>query len=204
MSKRQKRKQSQKQQANPNKNTNSLRIIAGQWRGRKLSFATAPGLRPTPDRVRETLFNWLQGHLHHARCLDLFTGSGALAFEALSRGAGHLTLIENNQNAITQLQANIQLLETENNAKLIQIDAFEFLKTNPLAFDLIFLDPPFRRNFLPRLLNIIIEKRLLTANGLIYLEHEKEEDLTQALNQFELIKEKKAGQVISLLIRAKT
>lgn len=181
-------------------NTNHLRIIAGQWRGRKLSFATAPSLRPTPDRVRETLFNWLQGYFHEARCLDLFAGSGALGFEALSRGVEQVTLVENNPQAITKLQENIQLLSV-NNAELIATDAFQFLATNPQPFDLIFLDPPFRKGFLPRVLSIICEQELLTNNGLIYLEHEKEEDLALILDQFEMVKEKQAGQLTSILMK---
>ena len=191
--------------------TNSLRIIAGQWRGRKLSFATAPGLRPTPDRVRETLFNWLQGHLHDARCLDLFAGSGALAFEALSRGAGHVTLVENNREAANELRENIALLQTDN-ALLIQADAFQYLdaqcfdgkpQSSPTqAFDLIFLDPPFRKNYLPKLLTSVHEKNLLTKGGVIYLEYENEANpqLEEALEPFEVLKEKKAGQIISQLI----
>jgi len=211
-------KRQSKKQKRPNKkgsqNTNTLRIIAGQWRGRKLSFATAPSLRPTPDRVRETLFNWLQGHLHDARCLDLFAGSGALAFEALSRGAAHVTLIESNPEAVEKLRENIQLLQTEN-ALLIPIDAFQYLDTQcldgkpqkpikprPQAFDLIFLDPPFRQNYLPKLLTIIHDKDLLTKSGVIYLEYENAANpqLEELLKPFNVLKEKKAGQVVSLLI----
>lgn len=215
MSKRQSKKQKPANRKG-RQHTNSLRIIAGQWRGRKLSFATAPGLRPTPDRVRETLFNWLQGHLHDARCLDLFAGSGALAFEALSRGAGHVTLVENNRDAANMLRENIALLQTDN-ALLIQTDAFQYLYTryldaqyldgksqsSPLqAFDLIFLDPPFRQNYLPGLLTSIHEKDLLTKSGAIYLEYENEANpqLEEALEPFEVLKEQKAGQVVSQLI----
>ena len=186
-------------------NSNRLRIIAGQWRGRKLDFATAPDLRPTPDRVRETLFNWLQGHLRDARCLDLFAGSGALSFEALSRGAKQVTLVENNPQAIKQLRENIQLLQTEK-AELYQADAFlymENLEPNLQPFDLIFLDPPFRQSYLPKLLTSIIEKKLLSPEGLVYLEDEKgrNTDLDIILEQFTVIKEKTAGQVISRLIK---
>lgn len=189
-------------QSNPDKrpgSSNTLRIIAGQWRGRKLSFATAPGLRPTPDRVRETLFNWLQGHLLDARCLDLFAGSGALGFEAVSRGAGHVTLVESHRQATDKLTANIQLLKTDK-ISVVHQDAFQFLEAQPEPFDLIFLDPPFRKNYIPNLLEIIRDKGLLSAAGLVYLEHESEEDMTAALEGYEILKEKSAGQVISRLM----
>ncbi len=215
-------KQQRKKQKPANKkgrqHTNSLRIIAGQWRGRKLSFATAPGLRPTPDRMRETLFNWLQGHLHEARCLDLFAGSGALAFEALSRGARHVTLVENNRDAVNKLRENIALLLTDK-ALLIQADAFQYLAAQCLgsdiqcfdgksqrspaqAFDLVFLDPPFRQNYLPRLLTSVHEKDLLTKSGVIYLEYKNEANpqLEEALKPFEVLKEKKTGQIVSQLV----
>ena len=203
-------KQQRKKQKQPNKkgrqNTNTLRIIAGQWRGRKLSFATAPGLRPTPDRVRETLFNWLQGHLHDAHCLDLFAGSGALAFEALSRGAAYVTLIEKNHDAVQKLRENIQLLQTDS-ALIIQADAFQYLveelqNPSPQTYDLIFLDPPFRQNYLPRLLTHIHEESLLTDKGVIYLEYENEINpgLEKILEHFKTVKEKKAGQIVSRLI----
>ena len=203
-----KKRQQKKKPQPPNKqnNSNTLRIIAGQWRGRKLSFATAPGLRPTPDRVREMLFNWLQGHLVDARGLDLFAGSGALGFEALSRGIAHVTLVENNRAAAANLQENIQLLKTDQ-AELIPIDAFQYLENLPRAekphqaFDLIFLDPPYRKNLLPKLVDSIRGKKLLAPNGLLYLEHEKEEVLEISLKDFELIKEKTTGQVVSKLLR---
>jgi len=180
-------------------NTNTLRIIAGQWRGRKLSFATAPGLRPTPDRVRETLFNWLQGYLHEAHCLDLFAGSGALAFEALSRGAAHVTLIEQHPAAIQQLTQNIHLLKTDK-ATLIQADAFDYLDQQPYPFDIIFLDPPFGKNYLPTLLKQITEKQLLQKNGLVYLEYEQGELPQANPDHFKTLKEKQAGKVVSRLL----
>ncbi len=107
------------------KNSNTLRIIGGEWRSRKLPFVDAPGLRPTPDRIRETLFNWLQGNIHGANCIDMFAGSGALGFEALSRGAKDVIFIEKNAACVTQLNANLALLNTE--AKVIQSDALSFL-----------------------------------------------------------------------------
>ena len=94
-------------------NNNTLRIIGGEWRSRKLPFVDAPGLRPTPDRIRETLFNWLQGNIHGAKCLDMFAGSGALGFEALSRGASDVIFVEKNVACASQLKENLALLKTE-------------------------------------------------------------------------------------------
>ncbi len=105
---------------------NQLRIIGGQWRGRKLSFADGEGLRPTMDRVRETLFNWLQSDIAGARCLDLFTGSGALGLEALSRYAGEVVMIDKNPQAIRMIRQNLELLGVDN-ARLMQMDARDFL-----------------------------------------------------------------------------
>ncbi len=192
------KKKPQHPAANHGKNT--LRIIAGQWRGRKLHFATAPGLRPTPDRVRETLFNWLQGHLAEAHCLDLFAGSGALAFEALSRGAAHVTLVEQHPAAIQQLTDTIQQLKTSR-ATLVHANAFDYLAQQAQPFDLIFLDPPFGKDYLPLLLKHIEEKKLLHKNGLIYLEYEQGEMPKDAPERFIGIKEKQAGKVVSKLLR---
>ena len=188
------------------KNANTLRIIAGQWRGRKLSFATAPGLRPTPDRVREMLFNWLQGRLLDARGLDLFAGSGALGFEAVSRGLAHVTLVESHRMAAEQLQSNIGLLKTDQ-VECIHMDAFQFLEQQTRAFDIIFLDPPFGKNYLPTLIKTIHTQNLLAENGLLYIEHGVDESLDVFLaseanspfNTMTLIKEKATGQVASKL-----
>ncbi|MCK5666548.1 MAG: 16S rRNA (guanine(966)-N(2))-methyltransferase RsmD, partial [Thiotrichaceae bacterium] len=138
-----------------NKTANQLRIIAGQWRGRRLNFADGEGLRPTLDRVRETLFNWLQGEIAGARCLDLFSGSGALGLEALSREAGEVVMIDTNPQAIAMIQKNLHLLAVEN-AQLLQIDAQQFLQNYAVndqavnnstdkTFDIVFLDPPFNQ-----------------------------------------------------------
>lgn len=181
---------------------NTLRIIGGEWRGRKLRFPDAPGLRPTPDRIRETLFNWLQGDIHGARCLDLFAGSGALGLEALSRGASEVVFIESAHAVARQLQANLDLLNSDAElVSLINDDALNYLKnTAQQAFDLIFLDPPFRQNLLPEIVTIIRDKKLLTANGLIYLEHEAEAEPDWQDLSLDLIKETKAGQVKSRLL----
>ena len=201
------RKKRTKQHQPTNNSRNIVRIIAGQWRGRKLRFAAAPGLRPTPDRVREMLFNWLQGYMQDAKVLDLFAGSGALGFEALSRGAHHITLVESNRQVAMQLGFNIEQLKTKQ-AKLIQDDAFHYIeelaKTDqqPQSYDLIFLDPPFNKNYLPRLVNAIQKYKLLSPQGLLYLEHEKANPINFPLPDLQLIKEKTTGEVVSKLFQA--
>ena len=184
------------------KGTNTLRIIGGQWRSRKLQFTDAPGLRPTPDRVRETLFNWLQADIHHATCLDLFAGSGALGMEALSRGAKDVVFVENNIAAASQLKNNLELLKAE--ATVIHNDALAFLNTQScqgISFDVIFLDPPYRQSLLERSLRLLIEVKLIDKNTLIYLEHEQEESFNWADYNLQILKETHAGQVQSFLLK---
>ncbi len=119
-----------------------LRIIAGKWRSRKLAFPQQENLRPTPDRVRETLFNWLQADVPGSCCLDMFAGSGALGFEAASRGAGEVVMIEQNREAVSALTRNIKLLDA-GNIRLVIADAVEWLKNNQRRFDIVFLHPPY-------------------------------------------------------------
>lgn len=178
---------------------NTLRIIGGRWRSRKLSFINAPNLRPTPDRIRETLFNWLQGTINNARCLDLFAGSGALGLEALSRGAAEVVFIEKHLATAKQLTQNLILLKTTN--LVINNDAKHYLQEETEPFDIIFLDPPFRNNILPDCLNTLIERRLLKEGGLIYLEQEEETHYHWQDWQLVVIKETKAGQVKSYLLK---
>lgn len=183
----------------PQRNSNTLRIIGGEWRSRKLPFIDAPDLRPTPDRIRETLFNWLQGDIHGASCLDLFAGSGALGFEALSRGATNVVFVENNVAVAAQLKKNLDVLKSE--ATVIQDDALHFLKKqNSESFDLIFLDPPYRKSLLEESLQIISKNKLLKKKGLIYLEHESEESFDWHSFGLTVLKKANAGQVKCFLL----
>lgn len=120
----------------------SIRIIGGQWRSRRLPVLSAEGLRPTPDRVRETLFNWLAPYISGAHCLDLFAGTGALCLEALSRGAADVVMVERDPEAVALLRANIERLQAQG-ADVVAADALEYLAGRPRPFDIIFLDPPF-------------------------------------------------------------
>lgn len=176
-----------------------LRIIGGQWRSRRLPILNAQGLRPTPDRVRETLFNWLQFEVQGKRCLDLFAGSGALGLEALSRGAQQVVLIEKNTRVAQQLKDNVQLLKT-NDAQVHNLDAMQYLRQATEPFDLIFLDPPFRKDFLPQVLDLIAERELLKCDGWLYVEFEQ--DIEIAINNwgYKVFRETKAGDVRCLLL----
>lgn len=178
---------------------NLLRIIGGEWRSRKLRFADVPGLRPTPDRVRETLFNWLQTQVPGARCLDLFAGSGALGLEALSRGAGEVVMVEKHSAAARVLRENITLLGAQN-AVLLHDDAFRYLQRETVGFDVIFLDPPFRQNLLAPVLEAIVNKSLLKTGGMIYLEQEADTTIDFARFNLTIYRATKAGQVQSLLL----
>ena len=178
---------------------NTLRIIGGRWRSRKLNFISAEGLRPTPDRVRETLFNWLQSYISDAHCLDLFAGSGALGLEALSRGASSVVFIEKHHAAAKQLEQNLDVLKAVNTVE--NMSAENYLANAHQPFDIIFLDPPFRKNFLPKILDNIIQQQLLKTNSLVYLEHEAEESYDWEQWRLSLLKETKVGQVKSYLLK---
>ena len=175
-----------------------LRIIGGEWRGRKLNFPESEGLRPTPDRVRETLFNWLASYVPGGRCLDLFTGSGALAFEALSRGAIHATMIDNAPAVIHQLRQNIQDLKTQH-AELITGSALEWLESRSSdlesQYDVVFLDPPFHKGLAQLCCQLLEQKNLLSDHAMIYLETEQELTDPQVPESWQLYREKHAGQV---------
>ena len=170
-----------------------LRIIGGEWRSRQLPIIELDGLRPTTDRVRETVFNWLSFEIPGARCLDLFSGSGALGLEALSRGAKECTFVELNRSVAQQIERNLSTLQA-NNGTVHNTDALSFLQANPAPFDVIFLDPPFRKGLLEQVLPKL-DERWLAANAYIYIERESEAQLSQLPDHWQLKKEKRAGQL---------
>jgi 16S rRNA (guanine966-N2)-methyltransferase len=193
-----------------NKGGGKLRIIGGEWRSRQLPVVDLPGLRPTTDRVRETLFNWVQNDIPGARCLDLFAGSGALGFEAASRGAASVTMIELQNNAMEVLKSNKQLLSSDNgdapnraeNIELIQQNALSWLAAyqgNP--FDVVFLDPPFDSDYLKKAIKLLDEQACLSANACIYLECANHQHLPDLPVGWALSREKKAGQLKYFLAR---
>lgn len=175
---------------------NRYRIIAGQWRGRNLEFPDGEGLRPTGDRIRETLFNWLQPTIAGARCLDAYSGSGALAFEALSRGAASVVALENAAAAVSVLRRNAAGLQAEG-IEVQQCDARQWLQRHARTtrFDLIFLDPPFALELLEESCQLIAAGELLTPTGLVYLESPQPLSALSLPGGWRLSREKKAGQV---------
>ncbi len=180
---------------------NTLRIIGGAWRGRKLHFPDVDGLRPTPDRVRETLFNWLQPVIAGARCLDLFAGSGALSFEALSRGAASVVMVERDGGAVKQLCENISVLNTAD-AQVIQRDALEFLNSGcgAAAFDVVFLDPPYHQGLIDPCCTALEQHGWLAPHAHLYIETERSLALPRLPASFTVTRDKAAGQVAYRLI----
>jgi len=180
---------------------NQLRIIGGDWRGRKLDFPDAQGLRPTPDRVRETLFNWLVPVIHGARCLDLFAGSGALGLESLSRGAAEVVLVDSQPQVIAALQKNLDLLQAGTRAQLQQRDALQYLAQCRDRFDVIFLDPPYHQGLLQPCIDSLYEQEVLTARGYLYFEANRNEALPDLPVAWTIQRQKTAGQVGYYLVR---
>lgn len=173
---------------------NKLRIIGGEWRSRNVRFADTPGLRPTPARVRETLFNWLQYDIAGSRCLDLYAGSGALGFEAASRGAALVIQVENNTQTCRCLKENAMILAADQ-IKIVQTDVMRFLAGKAEPFDLVFLDPPFSRHLAVPTCQWLEQKGWLTDHGKIYVESESHCDLTGIPDNWRLLKSKTAGDV---------
>lgn len=195
---------------------NSVRIIAGAWRGRRVAFPDLEELRPTPDRVRETLFNWLQHVVSGARCLDLFAGSGALGLEALSRGAAALVFVEQAQSAARGLVRELERLEGLPKAghprtglprwRVVEMGASRFLRTAlaggvsgagayGTAFDVVFMDPPFGQQALAEYIPLLDAGGWVKTGGLVYLENEKSAGAPQLPAHWELLKSKSAGEV---------
>lgn len=179
---------------------NQLRIIAGEWRGRKLPFPDGEGLRPTGDRMRETLFNWLSFDLYSRRTLDLFAGSGALGLEALSRGAKSAVFVDNHPGVVRQMQENLKTLNCSQ-AEVFQGEALSWLASYDDVFDLVFLDPPFGKGLLGPVCQQLESRKRIADGALIYLEAEKNFDFAEIPTSWQLEKEKKAGQVICRLYR---
>lgn len=171
-----------------------IRIIGGQWRGRKLPVPDSPGLRPTTDRIRETLFNWLAPWLVDARCLDCFAGSGALGLEALSRYAGQTTLLEMDRRVARQLSQNLVTLNAAP-GNVVNTNTLTFLNQPGEPFDIVFIDPPFRQDLLGQTLHQLEVNGWLADGALIYVESEAEGSLPSLPATWQLHREKVAGQV---------
>lgn len=181
-----------------------LRIIAGQWRSRQFSFPMAAGLRPTPNRVRETLFNWLAPYVEGARVLDAFTGSGALFLEALSRGAGCALALDLSHAAISRLREHLQTLRCDN-GQLLNTDALRYLQQQATTpFDLVFLDPPFGQDLLLPAGTLLEDQGWLAADAWIYTESEHPPSSLGLPGNWRLHREQKAGQVHYALWQRRT
>jgi 16S rRNA (guanine966-N2)-methyltransferase len=173
-----------------------IRIIGGEWRSRVIEFVAEPGVRPTPNRVRETVFNWLQFDVPGSRCLDLFSGSGALGFEAASRGARSVRQVEHNPHCVRQLQRNAQKLQAQQ-IEVIAADVVDYLRHTACAepFDLVFLDPPFGADWLVPVCAALNDKHWLAPGAKIYLESEIAFDQQHLPSAWQMLKNKTAGEV---------
>ena len=174
------------------KSNNTIRIISGSLKGRKVQVLNIEGLRPTSDRAKETLFNWLQFEIANKNVLDLFAGSGSLGLEAASRYAKKVTLVEKNTSAAKQLHDICKQLDI-NNTTIKNISAQTFLNENKSKFDVIFLDPPFADHLLPKIIDEILE--VATVNGYVYCEFDKKQEPIKFPSNFELFRQKTLGQV---------
>ncbi len=173
----------------------SIRIIGGEWRSRKLTVPEAPGLRPTPDRVRETLFNWLAPTIQGARVLDAFTGSGALFLEALSRGASTGVAIDANTDAVNNLRRNLAVLQCDD-AEVLRVDSLQYLSNKAeQGFDIVLLDPPFHQDLLLSACQLLEDNNWLNKDAWIYTESEQVPSSLGVPSTWRLHREKHTGQV---------
>lgn len=175
---------------------NSVRIIGGAWRRRVLRFPDSEALRPTPDRVRETLFNWLGQDLDGLTCLDLFAGSGALGFEAASRGAARTVLVEQAPRVLAALRENVKMLGAEGTVEIVRADALQYLASTASKFDIVFLDPPYRQGWMERLTQSLLA--VVREDGAIYVEAEHE---IASLGDWRAVRHGRAGEVHFHLLR---
>lgn len=179
--------------------TSSLRIIGGQWKRRTISFIAVDDLRPTPDRVRETLFNWLQFEIQGQRCLDAFAGSGALGLEALSRGAAECVFMEKHSSQAKQLQQT--LIDLGKPTPVLVGDTLLLLSQQKTAFDVVFLDPPYSLNFWQPVCDILVKQQLIHTDSWIYIEADRDWSDLGLSNNWQAIKSTRAGSVHGFLAR---
>lgn len=172
----------------------SIRIIGGKWRSRKVSFMANDELRPTPDRVRETLFNWIAPYIVGAKCLDLYAGSGVLGFEALSRGAASVVALETDRDCCEQIQKNKTVLQADN-MEIYNKSALDWLQTSRFSADIIFVDPPYKQQILFKTLELLSEHNWVAPEGLVYFEQDKPLDETLLPKQWSIWRSSKAGKV---------
>ena len=179
-----------------------VRIIAGQWRSRKIEFLNLKSVRPTSDRVRETLFNWLSTSISNARCLDLFAGSGALGFEALSRGAAGAVLVDNNARVCEKLKEQAKTLKA-NNIRIVHQEATQFVTDCRESFDIVFIDPPFNSNLAVTLAQTLPSSPILNSNTTVYIEIpiSKHPKTPKTWMGWDVLRSGKTSQVLYLLLK---
>ena len=186
----------------PKKSTGKLRIIAGKWRRRRIRFDSTLNIRPTTDAARETLFNWLQDDIEGSVCLDLFAGSGVLGFEALSRGAKQVVLVDSNRHCIRYLHQNSVDLGAEN-CEVVHSNALKFLGKSDLQFDLVFVDPPFRTGLAMDVLRLLQAGTCLHPDARVYLEVEREFKMDRIAADWEILRQHQAGSRLHCLLCSK-
>lgn len=172
-----------------------VRIVGGKWRSRILSFPGVNALRPTPDAVRETVFNWLAPYIQGRCCLDLYAGSGALGFEAVSRGAASAVLVEKNPRAVNALRRNQLAIDRDNQISVTACSAIQYLSTSDRQFDLVFLDPPFASDELEKACYQLQKRGLIAPDSLIYLEHARKHTITYLPETWHMLKTAHRGDV---------
>ena len=182
----------------PNQYLNEVRIISGIFNGKKLNVLDLEGLRPTPEKVRETIFSWIGNRICQARVLDLFAGSGALGLEAVSRGAASVCLIEKDQKNAANLKSQLKSFK-DLNATLINADAINFLENSNDVFDIVFIDPPYKLNLISPSLELLLSRNLITQDSFIYVEMRNGSNET--VPGYEIIKEEVQGQVKYALLK---
>lgn len=183
------------------KRPGTVRIIAGKWKGRRLAVPDLPGLRPSGDRARETLFNWLQADVRGARCADLFAGTAALGLEAASRGAAEVVLVELNRTAAASIRSSLDMLGADN-CRLVEGDALSWLRScEPGSLDLVFVDPPFDAQLESEVLQLIQERECLSSGGLAYVETPRNAPPAAFLKGWETVREKTLGDVRMQLLK---
>ena len=180
-----------------------VKIIGGNFKGFKIQFIPNKFIRPTSNKTRETLFNWLMHDIQKAQCLDMFAGTGAIGLEALSRGAEFVFFVEKNKDLCECIQKNLNILSLEKKAKVINEDSLkkDFKKEIKNFLDIVFLDPPFRKNLISRACNLLDKQKMLIKNSLVYAEYEKELIEEENLTGLNMIKSKVTGQTIFNLYR---
>ena len=183
----------------------NVRIVAGKFKGLRIPFKASRYIRPTTNKTKETIFSWLQCEFDNSSCLDLFAGSGSLGLEAISRGASFVYFAEKNRKMCEQLYKTVIKLNIKNQSEILTVDSlkFPFEKRIEKPLDIVFIDPPFRLDYLKKAFSLIIDKKLITCNSIICTEVEREKKVEEIFSEWNMIKSKIAGQSRYCLLQKK-